>query len=265
MKGMSFLAPREWGVYILFAVFIFFIFACSTQRPQGATQAEILFKEAEQSISKKRYIAALEKLNEIRTQHPYSFYATPAELLIADVKYLQENFVEAAADYQLFRDMHPKHEKIDYVIYRLAESQFNQMPSTFDRDLSIAEESVRYFQEIVNVYPQSQYVDTAKERIEHVYRQVRSREKYIADFYFKTRNYEAALWRYSYILDKLNDPQLNEHAKLRQVMSLNELGRIEECLSKAKEYATQLSQDNLKLLTQVVDGCGKKIKQEKQL
>jgi len=248
------------SLHLISFFFLLSIFTnCSSEKLQGSTQAEILYKEAEKSISKKRYIAALEKLNEIRSQHPYSYYATPAELLIADVKFLQENFAESAADYQLFRDMHPKHERIDYVIFRLAESLFNQMPSTFDRDLSIAEESVKYFQEIINVYPNSAHVAVSKERIEHVYRQVRSREKYIADFYFKTSNYDAALWRYTYILDKLNDPELNEHAKVRQVMSLNELGKLDECLLKAKEYAPHLSQDNLKILTSIVEECGKKI------
>ena len=235
-------------ILLLATLCITLIFSCASKKPEGSTAAEILYKEAEEAVSKKRYIAALEKLNEIRSQHPYNFYATPAELLIADVKFKQENFAEAAADYQLFRDMHPKHERIDYVIFRLAESLYNQMPATFDRDLSVAEDSVKYFQEIINVYPKSEHVAVSKERIENVYKQVRSREKYIADFYFKTKNYEAALWRYTYILDKLNDPELNDHAKLRTVMSLNALEKVEECLAKSKEYATQLTTENLKIL-----------------
>ena len=86
--------------------------ACSSDKPKGRTEAEVLFKEAEDLVKSERYILATEKLNTIKTQHPYSFYATPAELLQADVLYMQESFVESAAAYLLFRDFHPKHEKI---------------------------------------------------------------------------------------------------------------------------------------------------------
>ncbi len=244
---------------ILCAIFFVSFLRCSSEKTNGVTEAEVLFKEAEESIGKKRYIAALEKLNAIRAQHPYSFYATPSELRIADVKFLQENFAESAADYQLFRDMHPKHERIDYVIFRLAESLYNQMPSTFDRDLSVAEDSVKHYQELLDHYPKSLFLKDAKERIENVAKQVRSREKYIADFYFKTEKYEAALWRYEYILGRFNDVELIEHAKVRFISSLNELNRIDECLAKSKEFAPQLGQPKLQELSLLVEKCGKKI------
>ena len=245
---------------LLFIMFFFVSFLrCSSDKINGVTEAEVLFKEAEESIEKKRYLAALEKLNAIRSQHPYSFYATPSELRIADVKYLQENFAESAADYQLFRDMHPKHEKIDYVIFRLAESLYNQMPSTFDRDLSVAEDSVKHYQELLDHYPKSLFLKEAKERMENVAKQIRSREKYIADFYFKTEKYDAALWRYEYILGRFNDVELSEHAKVMTISALNELNRIDECLAKSKEFAPYLSQPKLKELSVLVEKCGKKI------
>jgi outer membrane protein assembly factor BamD len=83
--------------------------SCASKRPQGTTEAEVLFKEAKDLISKSRYIQASEKLNSLRSQYPYSFYATHAELLQADILFAQENYAESAAAYILFRDFHPKH------------------------------------------------------------------------------------------------------------------------------------------------------------
>lgn len=102
----------------------------------GSTKAEILFKEAKDLISKSRYIQATEKLNSIRSQYPYSYYATHAELLQADILFSQENYAEAASAYILFRDFHPKYNELGYVIFRISESFYRQLPTTFDRDLS---------------------------------------------------------------------------------------------------------------------------------
>ena len=85
-----------------------------------------------------RYLLATEKLNQLKNQYPYSFYATPSELMLADILYKQENYVEAAASYLLFKEFHPKHEKIAYVIYKIAESYYEQIPETYDRDLQPA-------------------------------------------------------------------------------------------------------------------------------
>jgi outer membrane protein assembly factor BamD len=124
--------------------FSLIVISCATKRPTGSTEAEVLFKEAKDLISKSRYIQATEKLNSIRSQYPYSFYATHAELLQADILFSQENYAEAASAYILFRDFHPKYTELGYVIFRISESFYRQLPSTYDRDLSAGiEESIK--------------------------------------------------------------------------------------------------------------------------
>lgn len=182
-----------------------FVISCATKRPEGNTEAEVLFKEAQDLISKKRYILATERLNTIRSQFPYSYYATHAELLQADVLFSQENYPESAAAYILFRDFHPKHENMGYVIFRIAESFYRQLPSTFDRDLSAGAEAIKYYQELLDSYSNSEYVKGAEERINKVTEMMLQKEVYIADFYFKTKDFSAALSRYENVLPKITD------------------------------------------------------------
>ena len=190
----------------LFAL-VFLLFSCSTERPTGATEAEILFKEAKDLISKSRYIQANEKLNSIRSQYPYSFYATPAELLQADVLFAQESYAEAAAAYILFRDFHPKHQEMGYVIFRISESFYQQLPATADRDLSAGMEAVKYYKELLQNYPNTDYVKDASARIEKIETMLAEKQLYIADFYFRTKDYEAAKSRYEEILKTSKDPK----------------------------------------------------------
>lgn len=198
--------------------FSLLVISCATKRPQGSTEAEVLFKEAKDLISKSRYIQATEKLNAIRSQYPYSYYATHAELLQADILFSQENYAEAASAYILFRDFHPKYTELGYVIFRISESFYRQLPSTFDRDLSSGLEAIKYFNELIQNYPETEYVKEAQSRIDQIEEMVEKKEIYIADFYFKTKDFEAAKTRYEEILKTLK----NKNEKLRILTRIDE-------------------------------------------
>lgn len=191
--------------FLLLATFILVCSACATKRPGGSTEAEILYKEAQDLVKKSRYIQATEKLNTIRSQYPYSFYATHAELLQADILFSQENYAESAAAYILFRDFHPKYENLGYVIFRISESFYRQLPETFDRDLSAGIEAIKYYNELTMTYSQTEYVKDAQKRIAQIEDMLEKKEIYIADFYFRTKDYFAAKSRYEDILKTLKD------------------------------------------------------------
>ena len=179
--------------------------SCATKRPEGQTEAEVLFREAKDLVEKSRYIQATEKLNAIRSQYPYSFYATGAELMQADILFSQENYAESAAAYILFRDFHPKYEKLGYVVFRISESFFRQLPATFDRDLSAGVEAIKYYEELISTYSNTEYVKDAQARINLINDMLEKKEIYIADFYFKTKDYSAAKSRYEDILVTLKN------------------------------------------------------------
>jgi outer membrane protein assembly factor BamD len=209
------------GKYILIVLSLLVI-SCASKRPQGATEAEVLFKEAKELISKSRYIQATEKLNAIRSQYPYSFYATHAELLQADILFSQENYAESAAAYILFRDFHPKYEELGYVVFRISESFYRQLPETFDRDLSAGVEAIKYYNELISTYSNTEYVKDAQNRINKIEDMLEKKEIYIADFYFKTKDFFAAKARYEDILKTLKNE--NERPRI--------LARIEESNNK---------------------------------
>ncbi|NOT79176.1 MAG: outer membrane protein assembly factor BamD [Bacteriovoracaceae bacterium] len=183
----------------------FITISCATKRPEGATEAEVLFKEAKELVSKSRFIQATEKLNTLRSQYPYSFYATHAELLQADILFSQENYAESAAAYILFRDFHPKYSEMGYVVFRISESFYRQLPETFDRDLSAGIEAIKYFNELTQSYAGTEYAKDALNRVNRIEDMLEKKEIYIADFYFKTKDFVAAKSRYEDILKSLKN------------------------------------------------------------
>lgn len=244
---------------IIFPLMLVFLFSCSSSKPDGKTEAEVLFKEAQELIEAERYILATEKLNQIKTQHPYSFYATPAELLQADVLYHQENYVEAAAAYLLFRDFHPRHEKIPYVVFKIAESYYKQIPDTIDRDLEPAVEAIKYYEEILQKYSDSSYRPKAESRIKKAHGMLRKKDRYIADFYFKTEEYGAARYWYLDILERHQEEQLREHAITRTILATAELKEWQACLDYFEKFGPAVDKEMKNTLESVKNKCRKEL------
>lgn len=240
---------------ILLLTFLILFASCSTERPRGKTEAEVLFREANELKDDGRYLMALEKLNLIRSQYPYSYYSTHAELLSADVYYEQENYAEAAAAYIVFKDFHPKYKNIPYVVWKIAESFYNQLPSTFDRDLTSGMEAIKYYQQLIRDYPKSEYVEAAKSRIAECKDLTLKKEKYIADFYFKTEDYVSARFHYIAITEKFLNKELLGHAMVRILESSAELSEKDSCTHYFYYYGKQIPAEFKKPFERAYENC----------
>jgi outer membrane protein assembly factor BamD len=239
---------------LLLSLFVL-ISSCAVERPTGKTEAEVLFKEAQEFIKDKRYILATEKLNTLRSQYPYSFFATSAELMQADILFMQENYEEAAAAYILFKDFHPKSPKIDYVIYKIAESYYLQKPDTYDRDLSPAIKAIKHYNELKSLFPNSKYLTDADKKITICLEMLLNKEKYIANFYYKTEDFESAKFRYLNILRNITDDTLRSTAVERLVTIGKETKDSKLCRDTYSMYKSAILEDKQEKVQKLYFSC----------
>jgi outer membrane protein assembly factor BamD len=159
-----------------------------------------LYKEAEEDIQSDHFQLALDKLRLVKNKYPYSKFAVDAQLRIADVLYLQESFAEAAAAYELFRDLHPKHEKTPYAMFRVGMSYYSDMPSTVARDLTPATRALEAFMEFVRRFPSAAEAPEANTHIAETRKFLADKELYIGDFYVRRDEFDSARARYSKVV-----------------------------------------------------------------
>lgn len=221
----------------LFASFLVFsgLVACSTvdknsDSPEGA------YSIAEEFDKDERYEEAIRRYTEVKNKFPYSNFATKSELAIADVYYKQESYPEAQVSYQAFRELHPKHPQIDYVNFRIGMSYYNQLPTSLDRDLTVAQEVISSFDEVMKRFPNSQYVNEAADKKLETLKMLAGKEEYIASFYFKRTMYDSALPRYEGLISKYPKLGYDEKALYGAAVSANKIGDS----FKAKKYLTEL-------------------------
>lgn len=187
---------------------------------QGCSQSDVqkdnptqLYQEALDDIENDHYQLAIDKLRMIRNKFPYSSVSVDAQLKIADVYFLQESFAEAALSYESFVDLHPKHEKVPYAMFRMAKSHFNDIPSNVARDLTPAFRAETAYQEYRQKFPKGEHLQEAKADLAETRRVLASKELYIATFYIKQEKYDSARTRLKKVLDLYPDTPVAEEAR----------------------------------------------------
>jgi len=211
------------------------IYGCSTVEKDPST-AEEAFKIAQDYEKADRYQVAIQRYTDVKNKFPYSSLATEAELAIADVHYKAEDYSDAQISYQNFRELHPKHPKSDYVVFRTGLSYFQQLPETIDRDLTLANDAIYNFNELIKKYPDSTYKAEAEEYRTKAYSMLTEKELYVADFYFKEKIFDSALLRYESALNKFNGFGYDSRILKGAIRSAQELKDSE----KEKQYKDML-------------------------
>lgn len=181
---------------------------------QDPTTPEAAFALAEEFEKSERYDESIRRYNQVKNKYPYSAYATRAELAVADIYYKQESFAEAQISYQLFKELHPNF-KPDYVQFKIGMSYFEQLPSTIDRDLSLANDAIFHLSDLLKKYPNSEHAEAARENRKKAITMLAEKEEYIADFYYKRHIYMSALGRYENLVSTFAGLGFDEKALSR--------------------------------------------------
>jgi outer membrane protein assembly factor BamD len=176
---------------------------------------ESLFKDAQEDIKTDHYQVALEKLKVVKNKFPYSKYSVEAQLRIADVYFLQEAYADAAAAYEGFRDLHPKHESAPYAMHRIGKSYFNDIPSPLSRDLTSAQKAVDAYNDFLRRYPQAPEAEEARKELNQARTALADKELYIANFYYKRDHHDSARARFQKVISLYPETEAAKEAQLK--------------------------------------------------
>lgn len=208
---------------------------CSSAEKRSDTP-DGLFAIAQEYEASDRYELAILRYTEVKNKFPYSSFATKAELAIADVHYKAESWPEAQVSYQAFRELHPTHSQIPYVVYRIGLSFYEQVPTSVDRDLTLAHDAISAFDEVVRKFSSSEYAADSKAKKEELLKRLAGKEEYIADFYFIRGMYDSALPRYEGLLRTYPNLGFDAKALARAAISARRTDQAE----KARQYLSLL-------------------------
>lgn len=159
-----------------------------------------------------KYFTALEYFEEILDRYPFSAEATLAELKAADCNYNMGRYLEALMLYKEFEERHPTNEAIPYVMFQKAMSHYKRIDRV-DRDTTYALESIKLFNQLLRAYPNSPYTPEAQARAKAAHEFLANHEYCVVEFYLRTKKYDQAEKRLTYLLSMYPDTEISGKAE----------------------------------------------------
>ncbi len=162
---------------------------------------EELYNSATNLLEKKSYKEAAKEFEEVERQHPYSQWATRAQIMAAYAQYQAMDYDSAIAGLDQFIQLHPGSPQIAYAYYLRALSNYERIADV-RRDQSYALNALKSLQEIVNRFPNTPYARDAVLKIALVNDHLAGAEMEVGRNYLKQKLYTAAVGRFRYVVEK---------------------------------------------------------------
>jgi outer membrane protein assembly factor BamD len=173
------------------------------------------------------YVRAIEKLQSIIDNYPYSDIAVLAELKIADAYFDDRRYDEALSYYRDFADLHPQHEKVPYTILRSALCRERQIRAA-NRDQTATRDALLHLDRLLAKYPHSPEAREAETMWRDLRTHLAQNVAEIAEFYLKREEYESAAERYRSILNEYPGLGLDAEALYNLGVCYLEMRRTDE-------------------------------------
>jgi outer membrane protein assembly factor BamD len=174
----------------------------STNDPILKLSAEESLAQGKDFLAKKNYARARSLFTHAFEVEPNSKVGREGLLLAADTFYLEggpTNYTQAEAKYRDYLNRFPTSEQAAYVQFQVANSLAKRVERP-DRDQSVTRKSMEAYQELIRLYPTSEYATQAQEQINVVNANLAEHEYLIGHFYLRYGAPLAAIKRFDYLM-----------------------------------------------------------------
>ncbi len=182
--------------------------------PLMALSAEEALTEGKALMEAKKYRRAQEYLTHAFEIEPNSASGREGLLLAADALYLAggpTNFIKAESKYRDFLNRFPTSDKASYVQFQMANCLIKRMRKP-DRDQSISLQALSSLQDVLQLYPDSEYAAQAREQVVVVRQNLAEHEFVVGLFNYRFRLYPAAVSRFQAVLEDYPETEGQDRA-----------------------------------------------------
>ena len=164
-----------------------------------------LYEDCTKNAERGYYTKALEVCNRVRNVYRDSPLSTLAELTIADIYYKRGDYEQARIAYEDFSRLHPRHEKMHYVSYRIGLTIYKRSPGAAGRDQTSTKQAVNAWTGFDARFPDSEHVPEVKKYLTKARDRLARKELYIARFYAQRDAWGATQKRLEGLLKRYSD------------------------------------------------------------
>ena len=175
---------------------------------------------------------ASETFEDIDKQHPYSEYARRSMIMSAFLEFRRGRYTEAINEATRYVTLFPATADAAYAQYLIGESYFRQIPDV-TRDQDLSQRAIDAMNIVVTKYPDSEYVEDARKKMELARVQIAGKEMQIGRYYQERREFLAAVNRFRTVVTNYQTTRHVEEALHRLTESYLALGIVPEAQTAA--------------------------------
>jgi len=195
--------------------------------------ADKLYNEGIFMLDQRRdYADASKKFEEVERQHPYSDWARKSLLMTAYVKYESREFEEAITAARRYVTLHPGSPDAAYAQYLIGSSYYEQIPDV-TRDQGRTEKAIAALEEVTRKYPDSEYAESAKQKIQVARDQLAGKEMTVGRYYLERKDFTGAINRFKIVVTQYQTTRHVEEALMRLTEAYMALGIVGEAQTAA--------------------------------
>ena len=194
--------------------------------------AEEIYNDGLARVQKGDFDGAVTKFSSLDKQYPYTDWARKGLIMEAYANYEGGFYDEAITASRRYLQSYPNTSDAAYAQYLMASSYYDQIPD-ITRDQEKSERAILALQELVQRYPNSEYVADARKKIQVASDQLAGKELEVGRFYLQKRNYAGAINRFRTVVSRYQTTRHVEEALQRLTEAYMAMGIVGEAQTAA--------------------------------
>jgi len=193
---------------------------------------EELYNSALNQLYLENYEESARLFDEVERQHPYSAWASKAQLMAAFAQYQDSKYDDAINTLDRFISLHPGHKDIAYAYYLRGISYYEQI-SDVERDQKMTRLALENLDEVARRFPDSKYARDSEFKMDLTRDHLAGKHMSIGRFYLRHGDYLAAINRFRIVVKDYQTTTHVPEALHRLVECYLALGVVDEAQANA--------------------------------
>ncbi len=193
---------------------------------------EQLYNHALNELYLKNYEDSARLFDEVERQHPYSAWASKAQLMAAFAQYQDSKYDDAINTLDRLIQLHPGHKDIAYAYYLRGISYYEQI-SDVERDQRMTRRALANLDEVSRRFPDSKYARDSRFKMDLTRDQLAGKHMSIGRFYLSGGEYLAAINRFRIVIKNFQTTTHVPEALHRLVEAYLAIGVVDEAQANA--------------------------------
>ena len=194
--------------------------------------AEQIYQEAEAAMRDERFRTAAKLFDEVERQHPYSEWATKAQIMSAYAHYEDLKYDDAILALDRYIQLHPGSQDVAYAYYLRALSYYEQITDV-RRDQRMTSRALDALSEVMRRFPDTAYARDARIKIDLTNDHLAGKEMEVGRFYQRQGQQTAAIGRFRTVIESYQTTSHVPEALHRLVECYLALGITDEAKTAA--------------------------------